>query len=1090
MALTRITSSVIKDNTIQEGKFDKPYLDATNADTATQAITFQSDVNIRVGSVGATFFSAGSNLVTITAQTAADTALNIARGNLSISDGNITLTGTNRLNVPFVNVGNGSTLTPSIYFGGDTSTGLFRSESPNSLNLTVDGTPQLSVSPSDGIIFNNRSVKLLGAGSTFEEILRYDTQTNSFQIGKNVKKTELVVDNDVVVNIRSVDGSGAAYPNNENRVGINNTNPQAALDVTGAVRATSYLNIQETDLPLITTNKGGTGLSQIGFPEQLLRVNSAGTGFEYFTLNTGDVNNLASFNVSGDGTLYDIVAIGTSGGRTSLQLPNASTFFTGQDIKVFGLNTKDIVQYDQNTVGTTIYSTWKTSIDQSTSFVTSQGGVGGGVRYTYYAALINFNTGVISSLKKLKHSATGAPDYVTNYELDTFNDQRYNSVALLRPNATHGILLYRYKSTTAVVQNRDGFVLNDHDTNLNLIAVIGQRDIGSSTTTLFTYNDYGPYDRTTWGDFNTDGSYNQEYQEIKTIRCFVPTNQIPSYGPYPGWSERKVYDVNTGSSQVIITSADAGSLYDATDQQSAYINQANVQVCHDDTAALEDAIESVINKGLNSLFLTGGTYLVKRLAIPSTFSLTGSGKATVIKKQYFDTSYNRTPSPEYNRLYSAIWLRNPVDSLGNPSNTISQPVKDVTLRAFAIDGNYNCNIRLGDSTRPDGNTLVYLANSQNCSISDLDIRNSVGDAVNAENAFRLSIQNTLVYDNSITYLTFDNPLQATDAQVLKVSDCAFLSNPGPVDVTTSEVVAFNSCIIRNSGTGLRTYGTRSANVENNLVLGPDDEWIPSSDVYDSDFNSVNITCYKSTGAGTQGPIKFTYVEQNIVKDLTNTTVEPFVYTVNVDVNGNEIFSSTPLTYIPTGSSDPISVLQASLYDVQNGGVQIEIPATVTTPAPSGTALAAIPYRSIVGIQGTNYNYIVYFVVGTENIAVGDPDNYIIDGVIGYNSANQIYTVRIADEFISEFTVEDVVTLLEHNPTSGYSLPVDLIVTAIRFEQQSFVLDLFDANFNSFNATFNAANIDPAGDLIVDENARGYIKKKNTFTIAKGIIGVV
>ena len=122
--------------------------------------------------------------------------------------------------------------------------------------------------------------------------------------------------------------------------------------------------------------------------------------------------------------------------------------------------------------------------------------------------------------------------------------------------------------------------------------------------------------------------------------------------------------------------------------------------------------------------------------------------------------------------------------------------------------------------------------------------------------------------------------------------------------------------------------------------------------------------------------------------------------------------------------------------------------------------------------------------------MGDPDNYIIDGVIGYNSANQIYTVRIADEFISEFTVEDVVTLLEHNPTTGYSLPVDLIVTAIRFEQQSFVLDLFDANFNSFNATFNAANIDPAGDLIVDENARGYIKKKNTFTIAKGIIGVV
>ena len=57
MALTRITSNVIKNNTIEEGKFDKTYLDSTNADTAQQAITFQSDVTIQVGA-GSTYFSA------------------------------------------------------------------------------------------------------------------------------------------------------------------------------------------------------------------------------------------------------------------------------------------------------------------------------------------------------------------------------------------------------------------------------------------------------------------------------------------------------------------------------------------------------------------------------------------------------------------------------------------------------------------------------------------------------------------------------------------------------------------------------------------------------------------------------------------------------------------------------------------------------------------------------------------------------------------------------------------------------------------------------------------------------------------------
>ena len=141
-----------------------------------------------------------------------------------------------------------------------------------------------------------------------------------------------------------------------------------------------------------------------------------------------------------------------------------------------------------------------------------------------------------------------------------------------------------------------------------------------------------------------------------------------------------------------------------------------------------------------------------------------------------------------------------------------------------------------------------------------------------------------MFDNSTTYRTFDNPLQATDAMVLKVSDSSFLSNPGPADITTTQVVAFNSCIIRNSGSGLRTYGSRSANVENNLILGPDDEWIPSSDIYDSDFNSVNITCDKTTGTGTGGPIKFTYIEQNVAKDMTNVTLYPYVYKVVVNLS--------------------------------------------------------------------------------------------------------------------------------------------------------------------------------------------------------------
>ena len=52
--------------------------------------------------------------------------------------------------------------------------------------------------------------------------------------------------------------------------------------------------------------------------------------------------------------------------------------------------------------------------------------------------------------------------------------------------------------------------------------------------------------------------------------------------------------------------------------------------------------------------------------------------------------------------------------------------------------------------------------------------------------------------------------------------------------------------------------------------------VPSSDIYDSDFNSVNITCNKTTGVGTGGEIKFTYIEDNIAKDMTNVELFPYV----------------------------------------------------------------------------------------------------------------------------------------------------------------------------------------------------------------------
>ena len=95
---------------------------------------------------------------------------------------------------------------------------------------------------------------------------------------------------------------------------------------------------------------------------------------------------------------------------------------------------------------------------------------------------------------------------------------------------------------------------------------------------------------------------------------------------------------------------------------------------------------------------------------------------------------------------------------------------------------------------------------------------------------------------------------------------------------------------------------------------------------------------------------------------------------------------------------------------------------------------------------------------------------------------------INSDYVGEFNENDIVTLQQHNPSSAYSLPQNLIVSNIRFTQQTYVLDLYSPDFNTFlqNNNFNPNTF----DSVVDNLARGYIKKDNNFTIAKGIIGVI
>ena len=119
------------------------------------------------------------------------------------------------------------------------------------------------------ITFKNRNLKILSEISSFDTAIRYDLASSTMRFGGTTNILEIYTGSDAVINVRSINTLGQAFAGDENRVGINTNNPGATLDVAGTIRATSYQNLTLTDFPLVMPSKGGTGLTQLGQPEQI-----------------------------------------------------------------------------------------------------------------------------------------------------------------------------------------------------------------------------------------------------------------------------------------------------------------------------------------------------------------------------------------------------------------------------------------------------------------------------------------------------------------------------------------------------------------------------------------------------------------------------------------------------------------------------------------------------------------------------------------------------------------------------------------------------------------------------------------------------
>ena len=653
-----------------------------------------------------------------------------------------------------------------------------------------------------------------------------------------------------------------------------------------------------------------------------------------------------------------------------------------------------------------------------------------------------------------------------------------------------------------------------------LDGILGPKDLGSGTNNI-TWKDYGNYDQVTWTTKGTSNEYDSDEIHFPAIA---------TTGHRKGWAIDEVVEIGVGT--VFLKNS-----YKFNDDKSiiqdgsvvAFGTTSIVYMTHDNTFSLKTAIDDTVASGGNYLNLSSGTYLAEKIVIPSGFTITGNGKNSVLKQQYYSNSADDHGAPKFtgkitasqsvieeiddltnlvvgmainidsgnanvtqpnanqiiqtiNTTNKSITLSldfigsgtdtgvkfsagNPLSSDGNFISLSDSNAKDVTIKDVTIDGNSSNNILYDDSTTSlkIDNYLVNLNGADSSLFKSSEIRNSPGDGLYVGNSNRMSIENSAFVDGSLTDRYPFQPLSADGAKVLRVNDSLFENYPGSLDVSATEVVMTGGNIIRNCGTGIRIHASSKITTTNNVILGPSDEYIPSPDIYDSDFNSINLTVkkgeefytpvYQYIRNGSEYDLSHIPDEEDAATALASGGIVAGIATIINEGASNESLGDKFLMFSRTNQ-------ESSTNGTQFGYLSFKLTSTQTSTL-VGSASSALGYD----------------IVATEflDVPFGFTDSVTIDSgafnQTGAGATNYTVTIINRDQHVA-FSIGDVVKLQGHgsSPEVGLGTVSQKTVSAT-------------------TATIKI-DISPTTTTSVNGGKNGYILIRNTFTIAKGRVGVI
>lgn len=896
--------------------------------------------------------------------------------------------------------------------------------------LTVLGTLEAGTT---GVGTSGQYLQSTATGVRWISLPQNIATTADVTFNKVTTTTDIIVNGSLTVNGTSIGLSNLGIGSNQ--ITLNN-------DVTTG-SPTSDANI--------IVRRGSSNSTLLKWSEAQQRWQFTNDGVTYYNMllpNETDFGVATQFGASGDPKVYVVGSTSTiteTGGqvklKVNLQTPSEiSKFKSNHSIKIFGATTTVTLPSTLIVSSQSITPSYEQALFASSTTSKSY--------YAYAFAHYALSNGDMSE-------AVVFPSAIQNVSSFEMNEANYNSLNITRILG-HGVLVYRAEYTGANAQTSANSAISNFNSNktpFKLVAVLGPKEFPSDVTTT-TWQDYGEYDVPSWTNRNGKGEY-------QTSTIHFPLT--PSAIKLRGWTTVKF--VSSSNPAITNIQSSDGSFRINLNGLTTVANQP-IYVVHDDTPALQSAIQTAADGGQNFLVVSGGTYLIDTLKLPNGFTLLGLADATVFKKQYWSTA--NISSIPFNGLRNSMIVSSTYN-YSNPSGTWA--LKNTTLSDLVLDGNCSNQILYDSSDLgfDTNNSLVGFPNSEFVSLNNVKIRNASGPAIFAEGSLNFSIESCNIINGMETERYSTDCILLSDSENTKINATIFQNYPGALDITTSQVVSMSGCVVRNCGTGVRIYGSVNTNVKNNLILGPADEYLGIADLYDSDFDGVNLSV--KYGVDSETPV-YQYIENGVGKDLTSVILRMQVYPVTVSNNIEVVGYNSPVRTNTNGDlftyvNPTVNLLPAD--DITIGQIRFRLPSANST---------------ILSTPTPNF-YNVYDITGIEYTNIGDGSD--INTVLGSGTfATNTYSVVVTNtNAFNAVAVGDYVKLVGH----VYSPSTTVDVWKIDGKQTGTSNRLLLKPFSENSQTGDLSALTISGVGTTPTTGGGFIQLRKKFIIAKGIVSV-